>query len=226
MAESREALLEKSFELRTEAWSKWGEVEPDVLTHLISPTFMGGPRWPAMRQAFRVVRRPGSVLVASDGLSDPFDEDEGPEDLNGVGLEFFAFTGDGLDQIPGSWLFDLVWQMSQLGASHGGIAGLLDEMKLVSTELHDVGIPDEHAGRFVNEAGRVAVLVGMDARPIPAQIEGPLSPIKLVNLKLLTLEELDFVLERGAEGRAELAERFAATGEDALGSSLRRASMV
>ena len=45
-----------------------------MLAHLLNLTYMGGPRWPAMRQAFLVARQGGATLVASDGLSDPFDD--------------------------------------------------------------------------------------------------------------------------------------------------------
>ena len=46
-----------------------------MLSHLVSPTLSGGPKWPALRQAFRLVRRPnGNIILASDGLSDPFDD--------------------------------------------------------------------------------------------------------------------------------------------------------
>lgn len=89
-----EETLGESAEERAQTWSKWGKVEDDVLSHLINPTLRGGPRWPAMRQAFRVVRRDGAVLVASDGLSDPFDEGKGEPGINGFGLEFYAISSE------------------------------------------------------------------------------------------------------------------------------------
>ena len=72
---SMEEILEASSHAREECWQQIGTLEPLVLSHLVNPALMGGPRWPAMRQAFRVVRRPnGNVIIASDGLSDPFDD--------------------------------------------------------------------------------------------------------------------------------------------------------
>ena len=74
-AASMEEILEASSRAREECWQQIGTLEPLVLSHLVNPALMGGPRWPAMRQAFRVVRRPnGNVIIASDGLSDPFDD--------------------------------------------------------------------------------------------------------------------------------------------------------
>jgi hypothetical protein len=69
------ALCEASHKARQACWGKVGRVDSDVLSHIINPAFMGGPRWPALRQAFAVIRRPETqtVVLASDGLSDPFD---------------------------------------------------------------------------------------------------------------------------------------------------------
>lgn len=217
-----DSLISKSGEVREAAWAAWGTVEPDVITHLLNPSLMGGPRWPAMRQAYRVARAGTETLIASDGLSDPFEDGS----RNGFGLEIFAVTDEPLAQAAPSWLFDAVWQMSQFCAQHGGVADLLDELKLVTTELYGVKLPEEHAPRFVNEAGRVAVLLGMQpAGRLPFRIDGPLSPIRLVNLKLLTLPELAFVLQGGDGARAELARRFESQGSP-LRSSLTRDSVV
>ncbi len=74
-AATMEEMLEASARAREECWQQIGTLEPLVLSHLVNPALIGGPRWPAMRQAFRVVRRPnGNVIIASDGLSDPFDD--------------------------------------------------------------------------------------------------------------------------------------------------------
>ena len=43
---------------------------PSLTTHPPSSS-----QWPAGRCAFRMVRRPnGNIILASDGLSDPFDD--------------------------------------------------------------------------------------------------------------------------------------------------------
>jgi hypothetical protein len=219
----REAILQRTYDLRSEAWSRWGVVDGDLVTHLINPYFSGCPRWPALREGFHVVRRGGAILVASDGLSDPYDEGAGPAAVNGLGLEVFGWSSDPIPQVPGSWLFDLVWQASQFAASRDDIASLLEQYRLLTTELYDVGIPAEHRGRFVSREGRVGVILNLTEEPIPDTIDGPLSTILLVNVKLLTLEELAFVVERGPEGRIELARHFSSPIQ---ASSLLRASVI
>ena len=72
---SLEELLEKSSKAREQLWEHLGSLEPLVLSHLVNPSLSGGPKWPALRQSFRLVRRDnGNVILASDGLSDPFDD--------------------------------------------------------------------------------------------------------------------------------------------------------
>ncbi|NBM20710.1 hypothetical protein [Streptomyces sp. GC420] len=215
---------------RAGAWAQWGDLDDDVITHLVSPMFSGGPTWPNIRQAYRVARRGGELLVASDGLSDPFaplvmrEMDVDPEEpSNGFGYEFYATTADPIDRIPGSWLFDLVWQVSQLGALQD-LGGTLDRLTLVSTELYDVRIPRPYTDRFVNVHRRVGVLLGL-AGTVPTRIAGPLSPIRLVSVKLLTLPELEYAVRNGSEGRRELRRRLTAQGS-LLTSGLDRPSVV
>src|SRR5262249_19070753 len=96
--------------------------------------------------------------------------------------------------------------------ANGHIQARLESAELLSTELYDVAIPEAHAPRFVNEHGRVAVLLGQEVRDLPLRVDGPISPIRLVSLHLLTLDELEIVLEKGPAGQRMLAERFAAEG--------------
>jgi hypothetical protein len=222
--ERHESLVELTAAARLAAWSSWGRVDADVIAHLLNPAFMGGPAWPNLREAFVTARQDLELLIASDGLSDPFPNPEAG-DGNGYGLEVFAVTVDPVAEPARSWLFDIVWQTSQNAAADGGLAGLLDQLGLVSIELYDVAIPPSHAERFVSVDGRVGALLGLAGPPPPARIDGPLSPIRLVNAKLLTLAELDFVVREGEAGRAELAARFTAQGLP-LVSSLDRPDCV
>lgn len=240
---SIEDILEASSRAREDCWKQVGTLEPLVLSHLVNPAFMGGPRWPAMRQAFRVVRRPnGNVIIASDGLSDPFDDISlGEGNVNGFGLEFFIETpavevSETIHNIKQSWQFQLLYTVSQLAAGHGGIRGIMDDMTLLSTEAEGVSdsIPEEYKASHVNAAGRVGALLGLTelstdvSEPdsvVPERVEGmPLTDVLLVNIKLLTLPELKLITEQGAEGRNHLAEIF--KGKSQLVSSMTRASQL
>lgn len=69
---------QRTYELRRATWSAWGELDSDVLAPMINPAFMGAPRWPNLRRAYCASRQDGKVLLATDGLSDPFDSPDEP----------------------------------------------------------------------------------------------------------------------------------------------------
>ena len=70
-----EELLERSRRARDDLFKRLGKLEPLQLTQPSSPGFSERPKWPALQQAFKLVQRPhGTVLLVSDGLSDPFDD--------------------------------------------------------------------------------------------------------------------------------------------------------
>ncbi|MGV3620175.1 MAG: hypothetical protein ACO1OB_05135 [Archangium sp.] len=208
MSKRRETISEVTSHLLTKTWAKWGAVDDDVLTHLINPAFMGGPKWPALRQAYRVARRPDSILVASDGLSEPFDDEE-PPTVNGVQLEVFSTSNDVKTPPQQQVVFKAVWNIAQVCAS-ADVAERLDEMSVISTELH-VDMPEAHRENFVNEHGRVGALIGLPVASLPEQVKGPLSRIRIVSLTLLTLDELDFVMG-GAKARESLGKRLVKAG--------------
>src|ERR1700761_1232449 len=84
--------FEESADRRTHFWEKFGRLDPYVLTHAINPAFMGGPTWPSLRQAFLTIETPTGTILASDGLSDPYDDyDSNPKNqaYNGLGFEVY-----------------------------------------------------------------------------------------------------------------------------------------
>lgn len=202
--------FDQSAKLRSSQWKSIGNLHTDVITHLINPAFMGGPEWPSTRQAFVIVDTPGGTILASDGLSDPYNDfDENPENqaYNGVGCEFYIECNEDLgtfDQIKSSWQFSVVYQAAQLAAGNPNIASIIEEHGYVSTELYHCTVPDS----FKNEHDRVGVLLGLKSKQVPASLELSLETIRLVNVTLLTKEELDYITEKGGEARIEIAQKL------------------
>lgn len=184
-------------------------------------------------------------MLVSDGLSDPFDDVTlGDGNINGFGLEFYIESQSSeipetIHDVKKSWQFQLLYTVSQLAAGHGGIRAIMDDMKLLSTEAEGVreAIPEESRRSLVNSSERVGALLGLqdqrednsdqsaDSSGVPSKIEGmPLTDVLLINIKLLTLQELKLITEKGAEGRRKLNELF--VGSDRLVSSLSRESVI
>ncbi|WP_081922424.1 hypothetical protein [Janthinobacterium sp. RA13] len=189
-----------------------GAMDADVLAPLVNPAFMGGPRWPSLRQAWRVIRRPDSILIASDGLSDPFEDDDDVFVPRGHLLEvcieapLSAFDGD---PVQASWLFDLIYQVSQNVADHGSIDLLVQRHGSVSMvlDLQDApnGLEDE------NE--QVGVLLAQGTATIPPSFATPYGEVMLLSLTVLQPAELAYISEAEdkAQSRRDLAAAIAAS---------------
>ncbi|MGQ4619256.1 hypothetical protein [Nocardia sp. R7R-8] len=229
--------LDEAFDTATwaaieSAWTSWGRIDQDVIAPLINPAFMGGPAWPALRQAHSITRRTDAILLASSGLADPtaWDDDE---PTNGFELEVYAIADDlPVDSdtmtVAGSWLGRLVMDVSNQAAHLGfQFTDRLTQYGVVTMALPHVELPDAPDTYIDSEHGAV-VMIGLTDAEIPDTVTGPLSSIRLVNVKLLTRAEGRFCIdhpEGGAYARNELARRFAEQGRP-LHSSLDRPSVV
>ena len=179
-------------------------------------------KWPVLSNPrFRLIHRAASktIILVSDGLSDPFD-DAVDANVNGFGMEFYVETPVSeisLDvaEIKKSWQFKLLSTVSNMAATHGGIRQIVDSLAVLSTEAEGVAdaINPETRNIFSGPDNRVGALIGLsDDRPMPIPDyinDMPLTTVKLVNIKLIHLSELAVIVNRGAEGRAQLANLFA-----------------
>jgi hypothetical protein len=171
-----------------------------------------------------VALRQSATLLASDGLSDPFPKGKGPEDKNGFGLELYAITPDKIEgDIGQSWLYNMVAQTSQLAAHRGDLEEVIAKGGPFTAELYHVAIPTKYRATYVNEEKRVGVIIGLEEASVPAEIEGRLSKIRLVSVKLLTLKELAFARDENDEKFSDLLKKLAQSGAT---SSLERKSVV
>jgi hypothetical protein len=189
-----------------------GALDADVLAPLVNPAFMGGPRWPSLRQAWRVIRRNDAILIASDGLSDPFEDDDDVFVPRGHLLEvcieapLSAFDGD---PVQASWLFDVIYQVSQNVADHGSIDLLVQRHGSVSMVLDLQHAPEG----LEDENEQVGVLLAQGAATLPPSFATPYGEVLLLTLTVLQPAELEFIgtAEDKAQARRDLAAALAAS---------------
>jgi hypothetical protein len=219
-------------------WAAVGVVETDVLSYIISPSFSGGPYWPSTRQAYRVVRRGDAIILATEGLSDPFDDAE--EMGNGFEMELFVETADipehaqgplgEVDPFKRSWAFELLEHLARTVADAGGITRQLDQYGVLSVELPGFSLShhmsDQLPALFVTEDDCTGVLLGAPEPDFPTRLDDmPLSPVRLVPVVLITAAELDYVRAGGRAARDDLVARLQAAGVGHR-SDLSRCSVV
>lgn len=219
-------------------WSSVGISERDVITYMISPSFMGGADWPSTRQAYRVVRRGDSILLATEGMSDPFDGVEGMG--NGFEMELFIETSDipehargalgDVDPLKNSWAFELLEHIGKMVANAGGITERLYKYGVLSIEIPGFSLShqmsDQLPKHFVTEDDCTGVLLGAPDPDFPTRLDDmPLSPVRLVPMVLITASELEYVRTGGQAEREDLVSRLKAAGIGHM-SNLNRASVV
>jgi hypothetical protein len=220
-----DTVVDRAVEARRAAWASVGSIDPHVLAPAINPSFMGGPRWPALRQSFVRVSKPGSIILASDGLSDPWDD---PAQVrpgrSGTGLEIFLETDDPevaateIGPLASTWAMTVVFEVAQNVAYNPGLGDMLDKYGVISFEIPNTPLP----GR---EAGAVGVLLGLPAQDVPATVDTGSGTARLVAITVLTPAELDHVVTNGAQGRQDVVERLVASGNHHR-SNLGRPSVI
>ncbi|MGI9372092.1 MAG: hypothetical protein ACR2OJ_06315 [Hyphomicrobiales bacterium] len=198
-------------------WDTIGASDPDVLTYVINPMFQGAPAWPNVRQTYRLVRTENTLIIASDGLSDPYPDEEKNAEHCGFGMEVFIEI-PGLQSVPQerirqSWAFAAVEMFAQNVANFGGIIPQLTSQAILSMEL-----PLRRAPKgWMKENGGLGALIGMPVDARSTEISGiEPTPILVVPLTLLRPSEVDECGERGAQAREEIAQKLIANGSGHL----------
>jgi hypothetical protein len=171
-----------------------------------------------------IIRRDHPIILATDGMSDPFDLIEG--EGNGFGMELFLETSDipaelagekgDLGDIMKSWAFSLLKDVADMVADAGGYVPMLDRHGVLSMEFSGVSESSPFSGqlsaRFITGDDCVGVLVGRPDPDFPTRFDDmPLSPVRMVPVVLITAAELEYVREGGAAARRELTARLAAS---------------
>ncbi|SEC03740.1 Suppressor of fused protein (SUFU) [Pseudomonas saponiphila] len=234
------ALMEAGAACLDRHWQAVGSCEADVLGFAISPSFTGGPHWPSTRQAYRIVRRNERIILATEGLSDPFDGVQGDDLGNGFEMELFIETPDipthaqgavgDVSPFADSWTFELLRCVAGTVADAGGYRSRLERYGVLSLELPGVSqsraMSEQLPAHFVSADDCAGVLIGGPAADFPTRLDDmPLSPVTLVPVVLITASELDYVRNGGAQAREDLAARLNAAGLGHV-SHLQRASVI
>jgi len=214
-----DSLIESSAASRHRYWSRLGTVDTEVLGQLIASPFNAGmPVWPSGREVYLVVRRAHTVLLATDGLSDPNDREFRKRNGHGVEL-FIEVPATALATPIGSPYLDLLIQMARNVAHSRGTLERWRKLQLLSMELP----ADMDTARLVNAEGRQVVLLGMPGFDYVRAIDGmPLSETKAMAMTIVHPADFAKIKSQGGQGRARLAEALERSGHGHVSDLERR----
>lgn len=218
--------FERFFAARSQLWSTVGTVDDDVIGYIVSPEFQGAPAWPTTRQAYRVVRPAGSLIIASDGLSDLFVDSNmpGPGFECEVYLESPDIADADFEAIRDSWQFSLIESFARNVANWGGIDDQLERLGVISMELPaPLAMPE----RWITPSGNVGALVNLQVpqRPTVCQLDEDVT-IRLVALTILLPDETEYVITGRAKARTELTQMLISSGTGLTSPANRRSVLA
>jgi hypothetical protein len=198
-------LREQTDAAREAFWRTLGRLDEEA----IIPIVVGGS-WPARRQVWRIIHRPGGrTLLVTDGLSDFFVDRAEPS--VGFGLELALETDEPLKDAEASWPLLLLERVADEVAEHERVR---EKVKTgwMSMEVSGKDMPQQ----LVTQDGRVGVLLGMEPSSLPRGFRMPAGEVRLVTVKVLMPTELAYLLEHGKKGWDELLRRFDQEGHGHL----------
>lgn len=209
------AIYDATIDARDAYWDAIGTTDTELQGYKLCPELRGAPAWPTQIQTFRIVRTQTSLIIASEGLSDPFAPFQGPTDVNGFGMEVFIelhhWNKTDADQLRAGWAFNAIEQFARICAHANGLADALEEHGVLSLDLPLNCAPIGWVVPGVAEPS--GGLVNLPVPPGRSEIrDTPLSPVRVVPLTLIFPEELEDCIIGGAAERRSLANDLLTTG--------------
>ncbi|MFO1000712.1 MAG: suppressor of fused domain protein [Planctomycetaceae bacterium] len=189
--------------------------------HIHESPFFNESGWPSS-PAWRLIQAPGSTIITTDALSDPFISQ--PTEP-GLGFELLCecqqeFQGNMAART--SWLFDILFAVSEFVVQFADFKAMLDVHKVGTIQIP---YTDPDLEPFAGAEGFIGVFVGQPLPNHPSSFCSPAGPVSIFTVKLLTPAELQFALDGGQSGSEALQRKFTETSTHHL-SSLNRPSVI
>lgn len=205
----------KTADARDAYWESIGISDDEFLTYPVSPQVMGAPAWPTHHQRFRIVRTVGSLIIASEGLSDPFSMFDPRGGVNGFGLEVFieleALQHLSPTEIRKSWAFRAIEFTARVAAQAETLSQGLSGHEVLSMDMPRECAPQGWVEPGVAEPA--GALLNVAQPPGRSRIPNmPLSPVAVVPMTPIYPEELESCVIEGPAERRALANDLLTSG--------------
>jgi hypothetical protein len=197
-----------------------GKPDEQIWSPTAVPNTPGGPRWPR-QPGWRRIRAGTQTIVASSGLTDPF-ENAGEPNI-GFAVEVGVATNDEIpEQLHPSWLLDLAVAVSNQAAIDGRFYLRADKF---GAFLFGAPCAPATYNNWLDRTGALGFLVGVPIPGVSGTMELPVANAMFLIAKLLTPAEYEFIGRHGPQGARVVVERFSENQTHHL-SSLHRKSVV
>lgn len=191
-------------------WLKLGEVLETHKLPEVNPFDPDYPSWGTEERSLNFLKTKGDTFaVFTDGYA-----------VEGNNVEFYIESSDPIEDFDSSWQKNLVYETGRNIVYLDDLDEVLEETEFLVLQLDMDGAPGEWS--LDNPNGNIGLFIGLDNKEDYARDFHP--EFKALNIKLMRPAELQYAIDKGIEGRRELAELYIKQGNSTY-SSMGRSSV-
>jgi len=206
------SLLKKHQSTRHTYWSQFGDVEQNLIEHLVEGNGqkrldtgeLVAPRWPARLERYITVRTSESVIIATDGLSDPKNDHVKEQ---GLGIEFYVELPTEAFEKNKTWAERLLHGVVQSELYTKSAYITIKTYGFIGIEIPRFPLPDE-LEVYINDRGKIHTLVNILHPKRPNTLDMPLEKIHIANINLLTKTRSKSFAEGTERRRSDMFEKL------------------
>ncbi len=188
-------------------WEKIGEIEENHQLPEVNPFDPEYPSWGNENRSINLLKKnDGGYIVFTDGYA-----------VEGNNVEFFIETNEEIDDFDGSWQKNLVYETGRSMVYIDDLDEVLSERPHLVLQLDMDGAPSEWS--LENPNGNIGLFISI------ADFNEFKSDFKLLNIKLMRPNELQYAIDNGEQGREKLAKLYEKQGVKHI-SSMTRISVL
>lgn len=188
-------------------WEKIGNIEENHQLPEVNPFDPEYPSWGNDNRSINLLKKTdGGYIVFTDGYA-----------VKGNNVEFFIETNEDIEDFDGSWQKNLVYETGRSMVYIDDLDEVLAERPYLVLQLDMDGAPSEWS--LENPNGNIGLFISI------TDFNEFKSDFKLLNIKLMRPNELQYAIDNGGEGREKLAELYEKQGFKNI-SSMTRLSVL
>lgn len=188
-------------------WNLNGELLEKHVLPEVNPFDPDYPSWGTNDRSLNLLKtKDDTYMVFTEGYA-----------CQGNNVEFYIESIDEIDDFDSSWQKNLIYETCRNIIYIDDLDEVLKETEFLVLQLHMEGAPKEWS--YDHKGGNIGLFIGLERKN--EDISEFDDNFKFLNVKLMRPSELKYAIEKGIEGRKDLAKLYAKEEKPNISSMLR-----
>lgn len=188
-------------------WNLDGELLEKHVLPEVNPFDPDYPSWGTKERSLNLLKtKDDTYMVFTEGYA-----------CQGNNVEFYIESIDEIDDFDSSWQKNLIYETCRNIIYIDDLDEVLKETEFLVLQLHMEGAPKEWS--YDHKGGNIGLFIGLERKN--EDISEFDDNFKFLNVKLMRPSELKYAIEKGIEGRKDLAKLYAKEEKPNISSMLR-----